>query len=39
VIEYAMHGQNADCGIPDAYAYSSSASATACEILIEEVDF
>jgi len=39
VIEYALHGKNVSCGIKDAWAYSSSANATACEILLEEVSF
>ncbi|MGH7218592.1 MAG: type II secretion system protein [Candidatus Microsaccharimonas sp.] len=39
VIEYAVHGQDGDCGISEAWAYSTSSSATACEIVIEEVDF
>ncbi len=38
VIEYALHGQNVSCGIPEAWAYSSSSTATACEIFIEEFD-
>lgn len=37
VIEYAVHGNNADCGISSAWAYSSSSNATACEVLFEEV--
>lgn len=39
VIEYALNGQNIDCGIKEAWAYSSSSAATACEILLEEVSF
>lgn len=37
VIEYAVYGNNADCGIADAVEYSTSSDATACEILLEEV--
>jgi len=37
VIEYAMYGENADCGVPQAYSYSSGSGNTACEILLEEV--
>lgn len=39
VIEYALHGQNANCGIAGAWAYSSSSTTTACEIVFEEVVF
>lgn len=39
VIEYAIYGQNADCAVPGSWAYSSSSSATACEILLEEISF
>jgi len=39
VIEYALHGHNTDCGISDAYIYSSSSDSTACEILLEEISF
>jgi len=39
VIEYALHGKDKDCGISDAWAYSSSNNSTACEIVIEEVSF
>lgn len=38
VIEYAMHGNNANCGFSEAQAYSTSNNATACEIVIEEFD-
>lgn len=37
VIEYAVYGQNADCGIADAIEYSTSSDATACEIIFEEI--
>lgn len=37
VIEYAVYGNNADCGIADAVEYSTSSEATACEILLEEI--
>lgn len=37
VIEYAVYGNNADCGIADALEYSTSSEATACEILLEEI--
>ena len=39
VIEYALNGKSTSCGISDAWAYSTSSSSTACEILIEEVSF
>jgi len=39
VIEYAMYGDNADCGIIQAYSYSTDNGTTACEILLEEVSF
>lgn len=39
VIEYALHGQNADCTLTKAWAYSTSSGSTACEILLEEVEF
>lgn len=39
VIEYAMHGNNVDCRLSGSYAYSSSATATACEIVLEEINF
>lgn len=38
VIEYALHGDDVDCGIAEAWEYSVSSQATACEIFIEEVD-
>lgn len=37
VIEYALHGQNQSCGIPEAYVYSSSSSGTGCEILLQQI--
>lgn len=37
VIEYAVYGNNADCGIADAIEYSTSSEATACEIIFEEI--
>jgi len=39
VIEYAMHGENVDCGVAAAWAYSTTPEATACEILLEEISF
>lgn len=35
VIEYALHGANKNCGISDAYQYSTNAQGTACEIFLE----
>lgn len=37
-IQYALHGSNMNCGVSGSYAYSSSSNATACEILLEEVE-
>lgn len=37
VIEYALHGQNQDCGIPEAHSYSTSSGGTACEIVLEQI--
>lgn len=37
VIEYALYGDDVDCGIAEAWEYSASAKATACEIFLEDV--
>lgn len=39
VIEYALYGQNADCRISNAHAYSASSTTTACEVILEEISF
>lgn len=39
VLEYALYGDSVDCGIAEAYEYSSSSTATACEIFLEKISF
>jgi type II secretory pathway pseudopilin PulG len=39
-IQYALHGDDVDCGLPDAYSYrlSDNPPVTACEIVLEPVE-